>query len=328
MLPLILALSAHAGDLSFGYVPSPAPGENPAILITPVREVKHLWVDCEVGSETHSFEQSGLPADVEARFEWPRDTAITEARCAIIADFADSAREEVVVPIQYSYATPLSVDLSGASANVKARTLTVKVTAPVDRADVIAYGARKKVLDKRSVDIQDGPGDIDVPWVGSAAEVVLLDVTLHSGGAWAGFTYSPWFLDIPHDDVLFESNQHVIRPEEEPKLMATLEKLAEVVDQYGSVVPVKLYVAGCTDTVGDSGHNKELSRRRARAIASWLREHGFSAPIYYWGFGEGLLAVPTGDGVDEARNRRALYMVGANPPPTGSGIPGVGWVKL
>ena len=54
----------------------------------------------------------------------------------------------------------------------------------------------------------------------------------------------------------------------------------------------------------------------------------FSAPIFYYGFGEELLAVPTGDGVDEARNRRALYMVGANPPPAGSGVPTVGWRAL
>ena len=151
---------------------------------------------------------------------------------------------------------------------------------------------------------------------------------VNGGNAWAGFTYSPWFLDIPHEDVLFESNQDVIRPEEEPKLEATLRELRDVLDQYGSVVPVKLYIAGCTDTVGDKAHNRELSRRRARAIASWLRTHGFSAPIYYWGFGEDLPAVNTGDGVDEARNRRALYMVGANPPPSGSGIPSVVWKAL
>jgi len=91
---------------------------------------------------------------------------------------------------------------------------------------------------------------------------------------------------------------------------------------------VKLYIAGCTDTVGDAAHNRELSRKRARSIARWLREHGYDRPIYFHGFGESLLAVGTGDGVDEPRNRRVLYMVGANPPPAGSGIPGVSWSAL
>jgi outer membrane protein OmpA-like peptidoglycan-associated protein len=104
--------------------------------------------------------------------------------------------------------------------------------------------------------------------------------------------------------------------------------LQDVVEKYGSMVPVKLYIAGCTDTVGDAGSNAELSQRRARAIASWLRGHGYDKPIFTWGFGESLLAVQTGDNVDSAVNRRALYMVGANPPPAGSGVPAVGWRPL
>jgi outer membrane protein OmpA-like peptidoglycan-associated protein len=107
-----------------------------------------------------------------------------------------------------------------------------------------------------------------------------------------------------------------------------LKQLQDVLDKYGSVVPVKLYIAGCTDTVGDTAHNRDLSRRRARSIATWLRSNGYDMPIYYHGFGESLLAVRTGDGVDEGRNRRALYMVGANPPPAGSGIPSVQWTEL
>ncbi|MEC8425590.1 MAG: OmpA family protein, partial [Myxococcota bacterium] len=160
------------------------------------------------------------------------------------------------------------------------------------------------------------------------ADVVLLDVTLHSASAWAGFTYSPWFLDIPHDDVLFASGSADIPASESHKLEKTLRDLEDVIEKYGDVVPVKLYIAGCTDTVGDGAHNRDLSRRRARAIATWLRQHGHDKPIYFHGFGESLLAVPTGDGVDEARNRRVLYMVGANPPPPGSGIPGVRWTAL
>lgn len=328
LLIAIAALTANASDLQLG-LQTPDPGGYPAFVVTPTRPVANLWVSCEAGGKTYADERRGVGADEPARFELRTPPSVTSAECSVVADFADSAREEMVVPISWTSSASLSVNLDRASADVSARTLTVEVTAPVARAEVVAYGARKAVLDEQSFPIDDGPGRIEVPWVGSAADVVLLDIKLHApDGAWAGFTYSPWFLDIPHDDVLFESNQAEIRTEEEPKLQATLKELADVMEKYGAVVPVKLYIAGCTDTVGDGGHNKDLSLRRARAIASWLRAHGFSAPIFYWGFGENLLAVPTGDGVDEARNRRALYMVGANPPPAGSGIPSVGWRAL
>ncbi len=327
-LTCLAAAVAHAGDLDFGYVPAPGPSENPAFLVTPKRAVSSLRVVIEAGGRDFTFNRGGLPAGEQARFEWRRDDAVTEATAWVQAEFTDSTTEEVQVPFSWSFGAPLKVDLSGATADVKARTLTVSVTARVQDAEITAYGAGKKVLDQRRVPIGDGPGDIEVPWVGRPEDVVLLDIKLNGDNAWAGFTYSPWFLDIPHEDVLFETNSDVIRPEEEPKLEDTLRQLQEVLEKYGPVVPVKLYLAGCTDTVGDRASNRDLSRRRARSIARWLRQHGYDKPIFYYGFGEELLAVPTGDGVDNAANRRVLYMVGANPPPPGSGIPQVRWIPL
>ena len=196
------------------------------------------------------------------------------------------------------------------------------------RRNIVAYGAHKVELDWRVVPIQAGPGTVAVPFVGNPAEVVLLDVTLKRGAAWSGFTYSPWFLNVPHEDVLFASDSAAIPPSEHYKLQSTLDQLHDLLDKYGSVVPVKLYIAGCTDTVGDAAHNKDLSLRRAQSIAGWLRARGYKQPIFYDGFGESLLAVDTGDGVDNPLNRRALYLVGANPPPAGSGVPGASWKAL
>lgn len=328
VLASLLSVAAWAGDLAFGYIPAPGPGENPAFLVTPSRDVHSMRVLIEAGGKDYEFTRGAVGGGEQVRFEWRRDDGVTEATAWVQAEFTDSTTEEVQVPFSWSFGAPLKVDLSGASADVKARTLTVKVTAPVQTADIIAYGAGKKVLDERNVPIDDGPGEIQVPWVGHPSDVVLLDVKLNGENAWAGFTYSPWFLDIPHDDVLFETNSDLIRAEEEHKLEATLTQLKDVLAKYGPVVPVKLYIAGCTDTVGDRGSNAELSKRRARSIARWLRQHGYDKPIFYHGFGESLLAVPTGDGVDNAANRRALYMVGANPPPAGSGVPRVHWIPL
>jgi hypothetical protein len=328
MVALLVSVAAAAGDLSFGYVPIPEPGQKPALLVTPTQDVEVLYVTVEVGGQTLEFTRRGLSAGQQARFEWNRDTSVTEAVALVLADFTDGHTEEVRVPIRYSYGTALSVDLAHAVADVRERTLTVRVTAPVDRAEIKAYGAHKALLSEEVVAMGGGPGDIDVPWLGDPSTVVLLDVTLYSGNSWAGFTYSPWFLNIPHDEVRFATDQAVIVPEEEHKLEATLQELGRVLEMYGEVVPVKLFIAGCTDTVGDGAHNLDLSRRRARAIASWLRSHGYDRPIYYHGFGETFLAVHTGDGVDAQANRRALYMVGANPPPPSTGVPQVRWTEL
>ncbi len=323
LLPLTLA-----GDLDFGTLPTLEAGQVPTLFITPGRAVDVLRVSCQAGGQTWEWEESGLPGGERRTYAWTRDPSVTHADCTIKVRFADGATDWITLPLDYSYGGGLHIDLSRASVDLAARTLTVSVTAPVSRADVIAYGAGQAELDRRSTGLEGGPGEVVVPWIGEPSDVVLLDVTLHSASAWAGFTYSPWFLDIPHDDVLFDTNSDIIDPAEEWKLDKTLAELHEVLGLYGSMVPVKLYIAGCTDTVGDAASNRDLSRRRARAIASWLRSHGYSHPVYYYGFGESLPAVETGDGVDEVRNRRALYLVGANPPPAGSGVPPVGWIAL
>jgi outer membrane protein OmpA-like peptidoglycan-associated protein len=330
-LALLLEFSvstASAQDLNFGYTPAPGPGENPALLVTPTRTVANLYVSIEAGGKTLEFTRKNVSAGQQLRFEWPRDTRVTRADAFIRASFADGNVTETNVPIEYQFKGQLSIDLSKASADLGNKTVTVHTTAAVDSAEIIAYGAGKQVLDQRTVDLSGGPGAVSVPFVGDPSEVVLLDVKLNAGNAWAGFTYSPWFLDVPHEDVLFPSDSADIPASEEYKLQHTLQELNTVVEKYGSIVQVKLYIAGCTDTVGDSGHNRDLSLRRAQSIARWLRSKGYSQPIFYYGFGESLLAVPTGDGVDNAANRRALYLVGANPPPAGSGIPGVGWKAL
>lgn len=324
----ILSNAALADDLAFRNNEVLGPKEAPTLIVTPSRAVALMEVEITFGDQTLRFEKQNLPGGKDVRFALPRDVNVTEATALLRADYPDGSVEGFEIPMRWSYNLPMSVDLSRAVADVSARTLKVKVSAPVQEADIVAYGAGKAVLDQRTVTVAGGPGEVEVPWVGDPGEVVLLDVTLRGGGSWAGFTYSPWFLDIPHEDVLFESDQAVIRPTEEYKLQATLQQLHDVVEKYGDMVPVKLYIGGCTDTMGSSEHNRELSRRRAQAIATWLRKNGYDKPIFYHGFGESWLAVPTGDEVDHGANRRAVYMVGANPPPAGAGVPGASWTPL
>jgi outer membrane protein OmpA-like peptidoglycan-associated protein len=325
---LLLSLVVSAGELEFGYSPVLARGEKPMFSVTPPRDVNTLWVRVEAGEGRWEFDRNGARGGEELRFYWDRDETVSEALVTVKVVFTDGYVEAVQVPVSYSYGGQLMVDLGRASADLRAHTLTVQVSHRVERADLIAYGAHKSVLDERTVRIDGGPGEIDVPWVGDPAEVVLLDVTLHGANAWAGFTYSPWFLDIPHDEVVFDTGSWEITAEQEPKLHRLKQDLDEVVEKYGAVVPVKLYIAGCTDTVGSSLANASLSQHRAHAIGKWLQAHGFEQPVFVHGFGESWLATPTADGVDNAANRRALYMVAANPPPASAGVPPARWASL
>jgi outer membrane protein OmpA-like peptidoglycan-associated protein len=325
---LIGSLSAMAGELSFGYSPSLDAGEKPMFSVTVPRAASTLWVVIEAAGESWEFEGADLKAGEEFQVHWPRDEAVVDAQASVRVTFLDGYVEAVVVPIQYSYAGRLSVDLGQAVADLAKRTLTVSVSQPLVRAELKAIGAHGVVLERADIQLQQGPGKVTIPWQGDPSEVVLLDVVLHTANAWSGFTYSPWFVDIPHDDVIFESGESTIRSGEAPKLDSLMVELSDLIDKYGRVVPVQLYIGGCTDTVGTAASNAVLSRARAKEIGGWLKAKGLNIPIFYAGFGERWLAIQTGDGVENALNRRAVYMVSANPPTKSAGVPATRWSRL
>lgn len=71
-----------------------------------------------------------------------------------------------------------------------------------------------------------------------------------------------------------------------------------------------IVVIGHTDTTGTVLQNDSLSLRRAQEVRQMLVQQGFPAQrVEAAGRGERELAVPTGDDVDEPRNRRVTVEV-------------------
>jgi len=72
-------------------------------------------------------------------------------------------------------------------------------------------------------------------------------------------------------------------------------------------------ISAHADTSGSSDYNLALSRRRAQAVAAYLRGHGVNSEIRPAGFGETRLLVETSDEVREPQNRRAEISIVPNP---------------
>jgi len=99
-------------------------------------------------------------------------------------------------------------------------------------------------------------------------------------------------------DVLFDFDKATLKNEFKPRL-------DEIAADLVSDTNKRLLVWGHTDTVGPASYNMGLSVRRADAVAKSLESKGVDASrLTIQGFGETKLAVPTGDGVAEPRNRR------------------------
>ena len=144
-------------------------------------------------------------------------------------------------------------------------------------------------------------------------------------GFFNGVEISPFYVEIPHEEVNFEFGKADVLPAEEGKLAKTLQDVRGALRKFGNEFKARLYVAGYTDTVGTREYNQDLSDRRAMAIARWFTAHGLEVRVCYQGFGEDALAVHTPDETPEPRNRRTIHVLANQSPPPSKVFPGARW---
>ncbi len=171
----------------------------------------------------------------------------------------------------------------------------------------------------------EAPGTwLKITWAGKSGNVLRLDFqVVDTTGLRATMKFYPWSVSIPHEEVVFGSGKAEVRASEEQKLDAGYQKIVDAIAKIRNAepsMPVKLYIAGHTDTVGGADENRKLSLARAQAIARFYGDRGLPLAVMYAGFGEDALRVKTADNVDEAKNRRADYVVAIEAPMVARGV--------
>ncbi len=218
---------------------------------------------------------------------------------------------------------------------IKRNTAEFETTFDLTSYEYKIYDSDGEVMDAQTVPEGVKAGEaITIKW-STAGEVFMIFVRGEDEfGRFTEYKLVPWAVEIPHTEINFDSGKFDVKTDESAKLdealavafheLVALDKVNKAV---GANLTPKLYIVGYTDTVGGAGGNQKLSNSRSKAIAEYFRDRGFWAEIYYAGMGERGLRVETGDGVDEVRNRRALYLLGVQQPAAGGQIPGR-WAKL
>jgi outer membrane protein OmpA-like peptidoglycan-associated protein len=226
----------------------------------------------------------------------------------------------------------LAIEVPHDEIDLKNMTLTARADRVVGAAHLTVITPDGPVFDQ-DIDVGDNQAgeDLWLEWTGASSSrtVLRLDITLTD--RWGFYSFEkifPWSLEIDHEDINFDTNEHTVRDAEKHKVDAAYQEVKEVFDRYSQYVEVRLYIAGYTDTVGPRGDNQGLSERRARSIAQEFRNRGFTGPTYYQGFGEDALALATGDSVEMEANRRAMYILASRPPARSDNFPRGSWKKL
>jgi len=280
------------------------------------RAERHVRKNLKDGQEvTISFAQGEGTYDYEATLKmW---TAAGQS--------STSFKFDVVV------AKRVSVEVDKSLTSLDEKRVTLRADGAVSDATMVVE-SEGEVVTQESFDLSGvKPGkDIVLTWSeGGDAKITRINIKVNDpAGFWTGVELIPFSVDIPHEEVNFDSGKSSFGPDEARKLDDTLKHLNEEIAKYGKDLEIHLYVAGYTDTQGARQSNISLSFARARAICGYFRKKGLKIPIYYQGFGEDVLAVKTADNVDEARNRRALYILGNFAPSGTSQIPRGDWRRL
>lgn len=225
-------------------------------------------------------------------------------------------------PIKLSV-DPQKVDIGGGK-------LYLQSNVPLDKVEIEVIDNDGDKFVQTTQQMDGKYGEVLINWSPARAEVSGIRLTAHDvAGFWSAVILEPFWVEIPHKEVIFDFGKATWQDSEEPKLKETLAGVRAAMEKHQRKgLQMQLYIVGYTDTVGSKADNMKLSTQRARAIASWFRKQGLKLPIKYQGFGESVLAVQTPDNTAEERNRRALYILGNAPPPTSGQIPRSNWKNL
>lgn len=112
------------------------------------------------------------------------------------------------------------------------------------------------------------------------------------------------------DDHL-ELNDHIIFAHNSDEPLADsyeiLDAAVVVLKEHSEIERVS--VEGHTDMRGSKHHNRRLSKERAKAVASYLREQGVPQDVVAVGYGEAAPVCMEGSRECDARNRRVEFIV-------------------
>ncbi len=318
--------------LSYSLKPAVQSGSGyPQVFLKADADFRKVTLDCEGDAGSVSLSAGSTKRGKQLTFDLKQPPGEVSWTCEAKGFYGAGDEEYFDLGFRFSafLGGALAIEVPRDEIDLDAQMLVAIADREVSAAHLTLTTPDGPVFD---ADVEVGPNEAGeellLEWTGNPKEVLQLNVTLTD--KWGFYSYEdifPWSLEIPHEDVLFDSGKHEIRAEEQPKIDKAYGDIDKVASRYSKYVEVRLYIAGYTDTVGDRASNQGLSERRARSIAAAFRAKGFSGPVYYQGFGEDSLEVATDDNVDEIRNRRALYVL-ASRPPAGASFPRGNWKKL
>lgn len=323
--PLLLLLNlppraAAAGEaLKVELVPKAQKGQgSPELVVRAEASIAKLALDVVRSTDGKRLRLEAGPVLPGRTHHFPLElrapgTATFDGKLSVVLE--NGERGEMPIRVEAELLEALVVTVSPGDVDLVARSLRLASSRPISRVEISVMSDTGTPLGTTETEVGEEGGRYLARWEQSKGTVLRISVkALDAHGFFGGVELFPWRVDIPHEEVNFRSGSFDVDAAETPKLEASFALIQQAIAKYGKLATIRLFVAGHTDTVGDPGSNRTLSNNRARSLGRWLRKRGVQIPIQYAGFGEELLLVETPDETDQAKNRRAEYIVAVEAP--------------
>lgn len=305
-------------------------GARPGLEVQIYGDLERLELDLtrDDGQALHEV-RTRVPRGSRRGFELPQTEGVHRWRGSLRVQVPSGEEASMALDFETSVLGPLGLTVQQDGLDLASHSVTVEARRPLARVEYEIVAETGAALGKGVFEPPAPRTPLAFRFEQEPGRVLKIRLVGHDrDGFFEELFLFPWSFSVPHEEVEFESGQAEIRPGERPKLDRSYALLGEGIAKYGRLLPIKLYIAGFTDTVAAADYNQGLSERRALAIARYFREKGFRYPIFFLGLGERGLKVLTPDETDEPRNRRAEYVLAAEPPSLGVSGGRMGWSAL
>ena len=285
------------------------PAQMRLVAVQTLENVKVVVSNCGQKQIVQTFPR--IAAGNSGSFSWSQPAGMYQCTIDIVGLTESGGKFQSKFYHDFASIAHLELDINLRELKPDLNNMTLHANRPIAEASLTITAEDGSLID--SVDRTFDPQkDVTVEWTPNDKQPALIDIKIGDGkGSTAN--YLVVYFRIPHKDIVFDTAKSVIRPEQEPYLQDSLNKINEILSKYKQVA-VDLYITGYTDTVGSVSSNDKLSQERAKSIARWFRSHGLNIATYYRGAGERALAVQTPDETPNEQNRRAVYILSNRPP--------------
>jgi outer membrane protein OmpA-like peptidoglycan-associated protein len=326
-----LSVLAEAVEVSVTSTPKPGKGV-PAIHVHINERIAGFELKLQ-RSDGHTVQvRGGGEPGVTRTLELEQPEGRFHYTGELLVEFPDKRKDSMPLDFDTELASRVTLNFNRyKDVDMENRRLVFRMGRPAARAEVQVLMDTGQYAMNGEVKFNGEPAGtpLEIQWPEMPGQVIKIAIRAFDDmGQFVGMEFFPNYLEIPHEDVNFDTGKWDIRPDEEPKLEKSYRVISEKLSLYGRTVKNRLYIIGYTDTVGSTESNRTLSLQRARSIAAWFRRRGVGISIFYEGFGEQAPRVNTPDETAEVRNRRAMYLI-SREDPSMEGVPfRPNWRKL